>query len=205
MARSCQTPECHWRVRYFTDAVILFSIQLAHDSQKRNQVSNSENICNGSLPVSPMKPKKTILCVDDNEQALSIRKILLETRGYRVLACNSVSLALEAFRQGRIDLVLTDLLMPGLDGSRLIEEIKRVSPQTPAVLISGRTKIYERETLADVFLPKGMYEPAELLERIRLLLVRRRGPKRQVEARVRAADAEPANVGHANVGHANVA
>ncbi|HEY0308717.1 MAG TPA: response regulator, partial [Acidobacteriaceae bacterium] len=33
-----------------------------------------------------MRPKKTILCVDDNEQALSVRKFLLETRGYRVLA-----------------------------------------------------------------------------------------------------------------------
>jgi CheY-like chemotaxis protein len=142
-----------------------------------------------------MKPKKTILCVDDNEQALSIRKVLLETRGYRVLACNSGEMALEAFRGGVVvDLVLTDLIMPGVDGSRLIEEIKRVSPQTPAVLISGRAKVYERETLADVFLPKGMYEPADLLERIRLLLVRKRGPKRQVELRARAADVEHANV-----------
>jgi DNA-binding response OmpR family regulator len=84
--------------------------------------------------------------------------------------------------------------MPGVDGSRLIEEIKRISPQTPAVLISGHTRIYERETLADVFLPKGMYEPAELLERIRLLLVRKRGPKRQVELRTLAVDAEHATV-----------
>jgi DNA-binding response OmpR family regulator len=133
-----------------------------------------------------MKPKKTILCVDDNEQALSIRKILLETRGYRVLTCNSGDLALEAFRRGGVDLVLTDLLMPGLDGSRLIEEIKRLSPQTPAVLISGRIKVYECETLADLFLPKGMYEPAELLERIRVLLVRKRGPKRPLEIPARA-------------------
>ena len=137
-----------------------------------------------------MKPKKTILCVDDNEQSLSIRKILLETRGYRVLACNSGELALEAFRRGGVDLVLTDLIMPGVDGSRLIEEVKSLSPLTPVVLISGRTKIYERETLADLFLPKGMYEPAELLERIRLLLVRKRGPKRQVELRANAVDAE---------------
>jgi two-component system response regulator CpxR len=141
-----------------------------------------------------MKPKKTILCVDDNEQALSIRKVLLETRGYRVLACNSGELALEAFRRGGVDLVLTDLLMPGLDGSRLIEEIKRLSPQTPAVLISGRIKVYERETLADLFLPKGMYEPAELLERIRVLLVRKRGPKRPVEIPARAMDVEHASV-----------
>jgi DNA-binding response OmpR family regulator len=141
-----------------------------------------------------MKPKKTILCVDDNEQALSIRKVMLETRGYRVLAFNNGEQALEAFRCGGVDLVLTDLLMPGVDGSRLIEEVKNISPQTPAVLISGRTKIYERDTLADAFLPKGMYEPAELLERIRLLLVRKRGPKRQGELPARAAIAQHAIV-----------
>jgi DNA-binding response OmpR family regulator len=146
-----------------------------------------------------MKPKKTILCVDDNEQALSIRKILLETRGYRVVACKDGEVALDVFRRGGVDLVLTDLLMPGVDGSRLIEEVKRLSPQTPAVLISGRTKIYERETLADVFLPKGFYEPAELLERIRLLLVRKRGPKRQMESCASAAKAAHAGVGHVNV------
>jgi hypothetical protein len=38
--------------------------------------------------------------------------------------------------------------------------------------------VYERDTRADIFLPKGMYAPVELLERIRLLLVRKRGPKR---------------------------
>jgi two-component system, OmpR family, response regulator CpxR len=129
-----------------------------------------------------MKPKKTILCVDDNEQALSIRKICWK-RGVPRARVQQWQQALEAFRGGGVDLVLTDLIMPGVDGSRLIEEIKRISPQTPAVLISGRIKIYERETLADVFLCKGMYEPADLLERIRLLLVRKRGPKRPVEHR----------------------
>jgi two-component system response regulator CpxR len=132
-----------------------------------------------------MKPKKTILCVDDNEQSLSIRKILLETRGYRVVACNNGQLALETFKGGGVDLVITDLVMPGLDGSQLIEQIKKLSPQTPTVLISGRVKIYERETQADVFLPKGMYEPADLLERIRLLLVRKRGPKRPFDVEIR--------------------
>jgi two-component system, OmpR family, response regulator CpxR len=129
-----------------------------------------------------MKPKKTILCVDDNEQFLSIRKVMLETRGYRVVACSNSAQALEVFRGGAVDLVLTDLVMAGsLDGSQLIEQIKTISPRTPAVLISGRVKIYEHDSLADVFLPKGMYEPAELLERIRLLLIRKRGPKRLID------------------------
>jgi two-component system, OmpR family, response regulator CpxR len=143
-----------------------------------------------------MKPKKTILCVDDNEQSLSIRKILLETRGYRVLACNSGEAALETFRQGgaSIDLVLTDLVMPGVDGSRLIDEIKNLSPQTPALLVSGRVKLYAQDTRADVFLPKGMCEPSDLLERIRLLLVRKRGPKRVIHLPVPAPQAKHATV-----------
>ena len=125
-----------------------------------------------------MKPKRTILCVDDNEQSLSIRKVMLETRGYRVVACNSGQDALEQFKKGGVDLVLTDLIMPGLDGGKLIDAVKTLSPQTPAILLSGKVRIYDRDTRADVFLPKGMYAPAELLERIRLLLVRKRGPKR---------------------------
>jgi two-component system, OmpR family, response regulator CpxR len=125
-----------------------------------------------------MKPKRTILCVDDNEQSLSIRKVMLETRGYRVIACNSGEEALQRFEEGGVDLVLTDLVMPGVDGSKLIDAIKTRSPQTPAILLSGKVRIYDRDTRADVFLPKGMYGPADLLERIRLLLVRKRGPKR---------------------------
>ena len=125
-----------------------------------------------------MKPKRTILCVDDNEQSLSIRKVLLETRGYRVIACTKGEDALEIFKHGGIDLVLTDLIMPGYDGTKLIEQIKAISPQTPAILLSGKVRIYDRDTQADVFLSKGMYAPAELLERIRLLLIRKRGPKR---------------------------
>jgi CheY-like chemotaxis protein len=125
-----------------------------------------------------MKPKRTILCVDDNEQSLSIRKVMLETRGYRVIACSSGQEALERFNKGGVDLVLTDLIMPGLDGTKLIETIKSISPQTPAILLSGKVRIYDHDTRADVFLPKGMYAPAELLERIRVLLTRKRGPKR---------------------------
>lgn len=125
-----------------------------------------------------MKPKRTILCVDDNEQSLSIRKVMLETRGYRVITCSNGEDALKVFKDGSIDLVLTDLVMPGLDGTELVARIKEISPQTPAILFSGKIKVYEKDTLADVFLPKGMYAPVELLERIRLLLVRKRGPKR---------------------------
>lgn len=125
-----------------------------------------------------MRTKKTILCIDDNEQSLSIRKFMLETRGYNVIACTNGREAIEAFGHHTVDLILSDLMMPDVDGAELIRKIKAISPSTPAILFSGKVKIYENEMHADLFLPKGMYAPTELLERIRLLLVRKRGPKK---------------------------
>jgi two-component system response regulator CpxR len=146
-----------------------------------------KSICRGGL-ISPragcgrlMKPKRTILCIDDNEQTLSHRKIVLETRGYRVASFARGEDALERFRQGGIDLVIADLAMPGLDGPQLIARIKQISPQTPAILISSKVRIYDHDSQADVFLTKGMYAPADLLERVRLLLMRKRGPKRMLQ------------------------
>jgi len=125
-----------------------------------------------------MKPKRTILCVDDDEAALSIRKLMLETRGYRVLPCTSGEAALRAFQESGADLLLSDVMMPGMQGTDLVARVKELSPQTPAILISGRVKVYQADTQADLFLAKGMYGPAELLEHIRTLLVRRRTPRR---------------------------
>ena len=125
-----------------------------------------------------MKPKRTILSVDDNEQSLSYRKIMLETRGYRVASFTRGEEALERFKQGDIDLVVTDMAMPGMDGPQLIAAVKSISPQIPTILISSKARVYDHDSQADVFLARGMYAPADLLERIRLLLVRKRGPKR---------------------------
>jgi two-component system, OmpR family, response regulator CpxR len=127
-----------------------------------------------------MKPKRTILCVDDDERSLSIRKVVLETRGYRVLTCCDPDLAIEIMGRGGIDLVLAELMMPKISGARLIDQLKAISPQTPALLFSGSVNCCAEDHLADGWLPKGQFAPIELLERIRLLLVRKRGPKRYV-------------------------
>ena len=137
-----------------------------------------------------MKPKRTILCVDDDERSLSIRKVLLETRGYRVLTCTEPQLALEAMRHGGIDLVLADLMMPKISGAKLIDQLKAISPHTPALLFSGSVNCCSEDTLADGWLPKGELAPIELLERIRVLLIRKRGPKRFTAPRSLAPDPE---------------
>lgn len=128
-----------------------------------------------------LRPKKTILCVDDNEQTLSVRTFLLETRGYRVIPALSPQHALEVVEQsipGSLDLLLSDLNMPQMDGNELVRRAKQLQPALPAMIVSGTTGSSDRACCADVFLPKGASSPAEMIERIRVLVARKRGPKR---------------------------
>jgi CheY-like chemotaxis protein len=124
-----------------------------------------------------MKPKRTILCVDEDERSLSIRKVMLETRGYRVVACSDAGRAVEAMKAGGIDLVLADLLMPKLTAGKLVDQLKAISPATPAIVFSGAAGGCSDETLADIFLSKSNCSAAQLLDHIRVAMVRKRGPK----------------------------
>jgi CheY-like chemotaxis protein len=128
-----------------------------------------------------MRPKKTILCVDDNEQVLSVRKFLLDTRGYRVIATTTPQDALEIIANalpGSIDLLLSDLVMPSMDGNELVRRAKNLHPALPTMIVSGTVSGFDRAGRADVFLPKGACSPSELLERIRILVARKRGPRK---------------------------
>jgi two-component system, OmpR family, response regulator CpxR len=130
-----------------------------------------------------MRPKKVILCVDDNEQALSVRTFLLETRGYRVLAVQTAQEALDILERtvpGTLDLLIADLLMPGMDGNDLVRRAKQMHPMLPALIVSGSVAAYDRALAADAFLPKGAGTAAELLEKIRVLVARKRGPKKHM-------------------------
>ena len=132
-----------------------------------------------------MRPRKTILCVEDNEQILSVRKFMLETRGYRVLAMRDAAAALEHLEgamPGSVDLLLSDLVLGGMDGNELVRRAKQLHPGLPTMLVSGMVSSYDRACAADAFLPKGACTAAEMLDRIRLLVARKRGPKKQVPA-----------------------
>jgi two-component system response regulator CpxR len=132
-----------------------------------------------------MRPRKTILCVEDNDQVLSVRKFLLETRGYRVVAASTAMEALKYLQDatpGSVDLLLADLMMPQMDGNELIRRAKQLMPGLPALLVSGTVKEFDRAVSADAFLPKGGCAPAEVLDRIRILVARKRGPKKQVQS-----------------------
>lgn len=130
-----------------------------------------------------MRPRKTILFVEDNEQILSVRKFMLETRGYRVLAYANPMEALDYLRgaiPGSVDLLLSDLILPQMDGNEFVRRAKQIQPVLPTLLISGTVSSFDRAAAADAFLPKGACTPAEMLDRIRILVARKRGPKKQI-------------------------
>ena len=130
-----------------------------------------------------MRPKKVILCVDDNEQTLSVRTFLLETRGYRVINTTTSHQALEILEQtpqGTLDLLIADLLLPGMDGNELVRRAKQMHPTLPALIVSGTVASFDRALAADAFLPKGAASPIELLERVKVLVARKRGPKKHI-------------------------
>jgi two-component system response regulator CpxR len=134
-----------------------------------------------------MRPRKTILCVEDNEQVLSVRKFLLETRGYRVLGVSTGAEALEYLRgaiPGSVDLLLSDLILPQMDGNELVRRAKEMHPTLPTLLVSGTVSNFDRAAYADAFLPKGASTPVEMLERIRMMVARKRGPKKQPQAQM---------------------
>jgi signal transduction histidine kinase len=111
---------------------------------------------------------KTILVVDDQRAARKLVLTVLQGSGYRTLEASNgeEALALVRERSYSIDLLLTDVVMPGISGRTLVERMRKIRPGTPAVLISGYTDHAMDSELPDaefVFLQKP-FSPQRLLE-----------------------------------------
>lgn len=103
--------------------------------------------------------------------------------------------AIELLRNGGIDLVLGDLIMPRMDGNEMVHRMKEIAPEIPMMLLSGTVKAFDRASHADAFLPKGASSPVELLERIRVMIARKRGPKKALARPAFESAYEPAYTG----------
>jgi len=95
-----------------------------------------------------------ILCVDDEPNALVLRKLVLQKAGYEVITASSGKQALEMAESRPIDLLLSDQLMPGMTGTQLAKQIRVIAPKTRIVLISGVNEMPPDASVADVFLSK---------------------------------------------------
>lgn len=98
--------------------------------------------------------KPIILCVDDEQNPLVLRKLVLQKAGYDVLTASSGTEALRLAASQRFDLVVSDHLMPGMSGIELARQLKAIHPGLPILLLSGVKEIPPGSNMADVFLSK---------------------------------------------------
>ena len=126
-----------------------------------------------------MRPKKVILCVDDNEQELSVLKYTLSINGYRVLAATNGQEAIAIFAKApQIDLVLADTNMPQMSGAQLAERLKRMRSHIPMLLLGDVQATSAELHVADAVLARKNCSSFELLERVKLMSARKRGPRK---------------------------
>jgi CheY-like chemotaxis protein len=86
---------------------------------------------------SEAQPSATILVVEDNEDVGAFAETLLTELGHRVTRAATGEEALEIARRKRFDIVLSDVVMPGMGGIKLAEALAREQPQLPVVLATG--------------------------------------------------------------------
>ena len=125
-----------------------------------------------------MRPKKVILCVDDNEQELSVLTFMLATNGYRVLSALNGQEAIGMFSAATVDLVLADFAMPQMNGDQLVGRLKQIAPHVPMILLGDPQKMGSDIHSADALMAKKNRTAQELLERIKVMSARKRGPRK---------------------------
>lgn len=82
-----------------------------------------------------------VLLIDDEAIALTNLTHVLQRAGYRVTACRDGTAGLAALGQGDVDLVLTDLKMPGVDGMEVLSEVRANHPDVPVIMITGHATL----------------------------------------------------------------
>lgn len=115
-----------------------------------------------------------LLFVEDDSHIREVTSLELEQAGFRVTACGDGREGLEVFARERFDLVLLDVMLPGVDGLEVCREIRRAH-RTPIIMLTARSSTVDvvvgLELGADDYVSKP-FQPAELVARVRAVLRR---------------------------------
>jgi CheY-like chemotaxis protein len=111
----------------------------------------------------------TILCIDDETDLQFIRKRLLESEGYQVIEAVTGEQGVQAFQSNKVDLVVVDYWMAGMNGIAVSRAIKKLNPAVPIIMLSGLAELPgEGVGIADRWILKGR-ATHDLLDAIKAL------------------------------------
>ena len=124
-----------------------------------------------------------ILVVDDDEKICQILTLYLKSKGYEVATCRNGANALAAFEENKPDLVILDIMLPGMDGWEILEKLRMIS-NVPVIMLTAKGDTSDRvqglNHGADDYIVKP-FDSKELVARIRAVF-RRAGGQNSPEA-----------------------
>lgn len=133
-----------------------------------------DNLCFRNGRVREIKPEKTVLIVDDDPHIGELLKLYFENEGFRVDVCFRGDEVVDRVQQLNPDVVVLDLMLPGMSGFDVMRELRRFS-DVPVIMLTARgdtlDKIVGLELGADDYIAKP-FEPKELIARVKAVLRR---------------------------------
>jgi len=134
--------------------------------------------------------KNSILIVEDNRKMVEVVRAYLEKDGYQVMTAFDGLQALEMARRRHPDLIVLDLMLPGMDGLDVCRTLRSEGDDVPIIMLTARTtetdKLIGLELGADDYVTKP-FSPRELVARVRAVL-RRAGEAERAPAEIRRGD-----------------
>ena len=121
-----------------------------------------------------------ILVVDDERNIVELIRLYMEKEGFETICAYAGDEALSKFRDEKPDLIVLDLMLPGIDGWQVCREIRKTS-QVPIIMLTAKSETFDKvlglELGADDYITKP-FEAKELLARVKAVL-RRTGAKEE--------------------------
>ncbi len=116
----------------------------------------------------------TLLLIDDNAIQAATRQTILKRAGYFVIVTLNPERALDQLRSGElaapVDLIITDHMMPGMNGLEFVAHVRDFAPKLPVLVISGLAEAEEEYSHLDVHFRLKPVMPEYLLSTVRDLL-----------------------------------
>lgn len=117
---------------------------------------------------------KQVLLLDDNPSQLFVRELVLRRAGVESDIATSAQSALALLRSGpgrnRVGLVITDHVMPGLDGVEFVRQLREFNPGIPVIVISGLADAEQEYDGLDVIFRIKPFDPEDLIKLVRATL-----------------------------------